>query len=216
MPQTSTGVPGVAIVAVCTVPAPGDFVTGAGLKTCADGINADLATIKSGAYTTSASVSCTGSWQWSQSATFSGHTFLGARAVLRSPRVAVPDGGATKRLGVIAFAGTDYVGKAFQLDLSPGATPRIRTLADAGPLAEEEIDIFWGEGATALATGNKYEIQRQDSTVICSFIVTAIGSNALTMWARFEYSGGVWRLGASTGQWYDGAANVGVIPGAGA
>lgn len=48
MPQTSTGTPGTNIVAQCSVPADGDFVTGAGLKTAFDPTNDDLATIKSG------------------------------------------------------------------------------------------------------------------------------------------------------------------------
>lgn len=48
MPTTSTGTAGSAIVAQCSVPAAGEFVTGAGLKTAIDPINDDLATIKEG------------------------------------------------------------------------------------------------------------------------------------------------------------------------
>lgn len=48
MPTTSTGTAGPAIVAQCSVPAAGEFVTGAGLKTAIDPINDDLATIKEG------------------------------------------------------------------------------------------------------------------------------------------------------------------------
>src|SRR4051812_4667221 len=50
MPQTSTGVSaGSAISDInpqCTVPSAGDYVLGSGLKTCADGIENQVATIK--------------------------------------------------------------------------------------------------------------------------------------------------------------------------
>ncbi len=48
MPATCTGVASTAIVAVCSVPASGDFVTGAGLMTACQAINDDLATISTG------------------------------------------------------------------------------------------------------------------------------------------------------------------------
>ncbi len=48
MPATSTGVAGTAIVAQCSVPAAGEFVTGAGLKAAFDPTNDDLATIRAG------------------------------------------------------------------------------------------------------------------------------------------------------------------------
>lgn len=219
-------------------PAVGEVVRAADIQMCAQGLLNQDATLEAtklslaggtmtgpivgsgaaainGTWASSATVSCTGGWQWSNSAAFSGLTTLGGRAVLRSARVAVADLAATKRLGVVAFAGTDFVGKRFALGAS-AATPRVRVLADAGPQEGECIEVLYGAGAAALPTGHNYQFQRQDGTVIASIYVTAIGSNALTFWIEFEYVGGVWRLGANSGASYDGAANVGIIPGAGA
>ncbi len=212
---TITGIAGVSIAGTCTGPTTGTTVLAADVNGALQSCCNDLATIKSGVWATSATVSCTGGWTFTNAVACSGITKLGGRAVLRPVRVSVPDNAASKTLAALAGGGVDYVGKAFQL-AGPAAGPRVRVISTLGLSEGELIDVYCGAAAASLITGPIYTFERDDATVIAQMIVTAIGSNALTLYAQFEMVGGVIRLGASSGAWYDGTAQVGVVAGAGA
>jgi hypothetical protein len=62
--------------------------------------------------------------------------------------------------------------------------------------------------------GTQFTFQREDATIVATLDGPATATK-VNMWVEFEYSGGVWKLGASSGALWDGAA-YGVIPGTGA
>lgn len=134
------------------------------------------------------------------------------RVVPRSARVGVADD--NKTIGVAAGSGIDYSGKRFLLAAVPGS-PRTITLAHANatPEAEETMEVLWRSGT--VGAGTQYTFQREDATVVATF-VGPTDATYINVWAEFEYSGGVWKLGASSGSSYDDTADYGVIPGAGA
>lgn len=235
MPQTSVGTPGVAIVPQCTVPSDGpvvpgpggDLVTGAGLKVMADAINSNFATIKSGSFATSAGITFTGdlamgpggSLQVHEPVAFESDSLMSVlgRNVPRGARVAVPDASGIKTLGVAAGAGVDYAGKRFVLAAVPSAN-RTFKLKSAGvvPFEGETMEALWYSGTPP--TGTPYTFEREDGTVVASFVSTADTLFPLMhMVAEFEFVGGAWRLGMNTGRALDTAPLVfGVVPGVGA
>lgn len=115
-------------------------------------------------------------------------------------------------------------GDRFTLNASPAA-PRTITLKSTGvvPQVGEALAFFWNPGATGV-TGTKYTFQREDTTVVATFVGAGV-ANTGAVFAEFEYTSGGWRLGPHSGtpnEYVPPAPGpeswdqYGVIPGAGA
>ncbi len=136
----------------------------------------------------------------------SGTVSLTGRRILRRARVTVTD--ASQSINVSQ-------GDRFEVPAN-NAAPRVITLTSTGtvPSAGECLEFIWNP-AGAGGAGTQYTFQREDATVVATFDGSAVADTG-TVCAEFEFAGGVWRLGYSSGTPYDGVASYGVIPGAGA
>jgi hypothetical protein len=139
------------------------------------------------------------------------------RLIPRSARVAVADSAGTKTLAVATGGGVDYAGKRFSL--AAPAAPRTRILKSTTvvPSEGETIEVLYRDSSPG--GGTQFTITREDASVICLFVVETVGHpQGVNLWAEFEFVGGAWRLGASTGSQYSttDSTNVGVVPGASA
>lgn len=222
MPQTITGIAGTAIAAVCTGPSPGDLVTAASITVGQQSAENDLATIRSGTYTTTAGVTSNsispqiflGTVQMNQGFTSAtpGLEVLG-RATPRAPRVTLTD--ADQLVGVVS-SGTGPVLAAKRFKLTIPSANRTITLKASGffvPNEGETIEFLMMQ----IGSGNSfsYSFQREDTTQV-SILRQSLVFQQQPFWAEFEFVSGVWRLGASSGQGYDGSATYGFGATAGA
>lgn len=140
-------------------------------------------------------------------ATSASTVLLLGRKSLRRARVTVTD--ASQTINVTQ-------GDRFELPAN-NAAPRTITLkstAPAIPNTSECVEFLWTPGVAGGA-GTQYTFQREDTTVVATFVGSAI-ANTGAVWAEFEFAGGVWRLGHSSGTPYDGTGSYGVVAGAGA
>lgn len=182
MPTTSTGVAGTSIVAQCSVPSSGDFVTGAGIKTAIDPINDDLATIKAGTYDLLAL----------------------ARKTLIRPRLTLAD--ADHSVNVSQgdrwnLPGTTAAVRTITLISSgPGVTPT----------EGETLGFFCNiAGLTTNANGAVFKFIHEDATT-AAVVYGATGTmfgNDDKFWLFFEFTGGMsagWRLAENSGWGNDG------------
>jgi hypothetical protein len=65
------------------------------------------------------------------------------------------------------------------------------------------------------ATGEpRYSIRREDGVVICTF--DALGGETISVFAKFRFSLGAWRLGPNSGTSFNSGTAYGVVPDAGA
>jgi hypothetical protein len=141
--------------------------------------------------------------------TLPGLTKLTGRKALRRARVLLAD--ASQAVNVSQ-------GDTFDLSSAPVAA-RVITLTSTGanaPSAGESLEFICNSVPVA---GDRYTFQREDLTVVATFTgpptITALNSCN----ARFDFTGGVWRLGANSGNSWDpdgAGADYGVLPGAGA
>lgn len=140
-------------------------------------------------------------------ATFAGSVTLSGRHVLTRARVVMADANQT----IDVTQGDRFTAPA------NNAAPRLITLkstAPAVPNTGECMTVFWTPG-TAGGAGTQYTFQREDATVVATLDGSGTADTG-ACWVEFEYYGGVWRLGASSGTPYDGTASYGVIAGPGA
>jgi hypothetical protein len=99
----------------------------------------------------------------------------------------------------------------FELSKTVGGTIntiRLQTTTPPIPEPNERIELVWPVGTA----GNKYQIEREDGTVICQFYGNAALNAVIT--ATFDFDNGVWRLGANPG--FDATDVTGVLAGPGA
>lgn len=137
--------------------------------------------------------------------TISGTTILTGRRRLRRPRIIATDVDQAVNVGQ---------GDLVELP-ALNAAPRAITLTSTGvvPAEGECLEFIWNPG-TAGGGGTQYTFAREDATVVATFVGATAGDTG-TVCSEFEFTGGVWRLGHSSGTSYDGAS-YGVVPGAGA
>ncbi len=226
--QTITGTPTTALAAQCSGPSPGDFITSASVNNAFTSIENDLATIKGGAYTTTANVTASGAWTWTNagSATFNGPTTFQAsvgevtslfgRVVPRTARVTLSD--ADHSIAVVGGTGVTG-GKRFSL-ANAGAA-RTLTLKNSPPYVASEgetIELVWAQHGAAGPPDLWKVVDEAAPSVIIATLRASNAINDTFAWAEFEYVSGVWRLGGNSGQQYDVStgAQWGVFSGPGA
>jgi hypothetical protein len=207
---TVTGSAGTAISAQVTVANDGALATQADQTVTAQSIVDDLATMKSGSYTTTAARTV-GS---GGSDTFNTGTkaTLHGRSILWPARAAVSD--ANHNLSCVGSLSAIF-GKRFFLAY-PTANRTHTLMSSAGYTPDE------GETMTIILylafSGPTWTItlQREDTTVVAVFTPdTAVPINTVLV-AEVEFVSGVWRLGSSTGIWNNAGTFYGVIAGPGA
>ena len=102
------------------------------------------------------------------------------------------------------------------------AAPRTITLKSTGtvPDAGETLTFFWNPG-TGGGGGTQYTFQREDATVVATFVGAQVADTG-AVFAEFEYTSGGWKLGQHSGtpnEYTSGPdtwTSYGVVPGAGA
>ena len=151
----------------------------------------------------------------SNTTTVSGAVALTGRRQLYRTRVVLTD--ADQALNVSQ-------GDRFLLPAA-NASPRTIELTSTGtvPNEGETLTFFWHPG-TGGGGGTQYTFEREDSTVIATFVGAQVADTG-TVFAEFEFIGGIWKLGPSSGtpneyipptpgpEAWD---SYGVVPGAGA
>ncbi len=136
-----------------------------------------------------------------------GRAKLAGRKQLLRPRVGMVDANATLDVN----QGDRF---EFPVSITPTRTITIDKVSVV-PEQGETITVFWFLKGASSFNSTYLSFQRNDATVICTFVGSAVCDVDL-LWAEFEYVSGVWRLGKCAGTMYDGTANYGVIAGAGA
>ncbi len=193
-----TGNPAGPFVGTATAPVNGDLVTGGSIQVPVQAVLNDAAFLNADKLSKSLGGTVAGDIVVTGKETVSGRRVRGASVALSNAdhTVLVTDG------------------NRFRL-ANPGPS-RVITLKSTGtvPTANETIEFLWrGFGASV---SNTWSFQREDATVIATFTASASADNT-PMWAEFEFDGGVWRLGATSGSAYDDVpARFGVEGGAGA
>lgn len=137
---------------------------------------------------------------------------LAGRRVLRRARVTVTDASQSINVGQ---------GDLFKLPAN-NAAPRTITLSHTGtvPTAGETLTFLWTP-AGAGGGGTQYTFQREDTTVVATFVGAQVADTGAVS-AEFEFVGGVWRLSINSGtpnEYTTGPeawTSYGVVPGAGA
>jgi hypothetical protein len=177
------------------------------------GASGSSLTMQSGATTTLASTNTfsgtttiSGTTTLSGTTTISGSVSLTNRRVIRRARVTATDADQSVNVGQ---------GDRFELP-AINAAPRIITLTSTGTVPNEGecLEFIWSP-AGAGGGGTQYTFQREDTTVVATFVGSTAADTG-TVCAEFEFTGGVWRLGYSSGTPYDGVDSYGVVPGTGA
>ncbi len=169
---------------------------------------------------TSSSVStCSGAWTFNASVTCNAAVSMTSTCTVSSAGTLIVLGRTRRRARVVLSDANQTIdtgqGDCFELPGAPAATRTIKLRTSTAPIpaANELIELI--VPSSGLATATLYSIQREDTTVICTFLGALLTAASIT--ARFEFDGGVWRLGMNSGRALDASSNhYGVLPGAGA
>lgn len=148
----------------------------------------------------------------SATTTVSGTISLSGRRQLRRARVVLSD----------ADQSVDVAdGDRFVLPAN-NASPRTIELTSTSivPFEGECLEFLWTPGGAG-GSGTQYTFEREDSTVVATFVGSTTTDTG-AVYAEFEFTSGVWRLGKSSGtinEYTPGPDTwtpYGVVPGAGA
>ena len=199
MSSTITGSAGSSIAAQCTGPDAGDAVTAASVRNGLQSIENDVATVKSGTYTTSATVTHTGAQTFSANVTFSsGHTVTHAGTEIFSGQVSVSDRLSYPGRTVLSDAShtIDVTSGTYVLPNAPASTRAITVSTSVGPpMLGERIRIV--VPGLQHVTGPEYHVFRASPTgqltsgMLCAIWSSASAITYLPIAAEFEFGEGL-------------------------
>lgn len=124
--------------------------------------------------------------------------------VRRRPRVLLPSG--NQSIGVVD-------GDRFELiRISTGSTITLKSVTGDTAVNTEMLEFVLPNMAGGAGIPGSWTLARESGVTVATILMD--GTSSVSASATFEFVGGLWRLGASSG--YDSALSVGVRPGPGA